>query len=437
MDHFGYRKGVMHAEDVPLPRIAEDASTPVYVYSTATLTRHFHVFDSALDGIDHLTCFAVKANANLSVLRTLGRCGAGADVVSGGELTRAMTAGIPPERIVFSGVGKSREEMEAALKAGIHQFNVESMAELELLNNVARMRRRRAPVALRINPDVDAQTHAKIATGRAESKFGIAWRNARAAYAAARRMEGIEIVGIDVHIGSQLTDLGPFRAAFSRVAELVSVLRADGHAIDRLDLGGGLGIPYEPDAPTPPDPAAYGEMVREVAAPLGCKIITEPGRLIAGNAGVLLTRVLYVKEGEQRPFLVLDAGMNDLMRPAVYDAYHAILPVAEPAIDAATSPMDVVGPVCESADVFARARDLPPIAAGDLVVLRSAGAYGAVMASSYNSRALIGECLVSGAHAAIVRPRITPAQMMQWERVAPWLDAEAPATDIEEVETTR
>jgi len=437
MDHFFYRDGILHAEDVPLPRIAEEVGTPVYVYSTATLSRHFRVFDEALSGIDHLTCFAVKANSNLSVLRTLARCGAGADVVSGGELERALAAGIPPERIVFSGVGKTESEMAAALEAGICQFNVESTAELAQLDTVARARGCRAPVALRINPDIDARTHAKIATGLADSKFGIAWQRAREAYAEAAGMSGIAIVGIDVHIGSQLTDLAPFYAAFSRVAELISVLRADGHAIETLDLGGGLGIPYEPAAPPPPDPAAYGEMVRNVAAPLGCRIITEPGRLIAGNAGVLLTRVLYVKEGERRPFLVLDAGMNDLMRPAVYDAYHVIAPVAEPAGEVASMAVDVVGPVCESADVFARARELPPLAAGDLVVLRSAGAYGAVMASSYNSRALPGEVLVSGPNAALVRPRITPQEMMKWESIAPWLDGAGSATDIGESEASR
>jgi len=430
MDHFRYRDGMLHAEEVALADIAEAVGTPVYVYSTATLERHYRIFDEALDGIDHLICFAVKANANLSVLKTLARLGAGADVVSGGELARALAAGIPPERIVFSGVGKTVQEMRAALEAGIHQFNVESEAELALLDATATALGRCAPVALRINPDIDARTHAKIATGRADSKFGIAWHRARGAYAGARAMAGIEIVGVDVHIGSQLTDLAPFRAAFERVADLVRQLRTDGHAISRLDLGGGLGIPYEPDKTAPPLPREYGQMVSEVAAPLDCRIITEPGRLISGNAGVLLAQVLYVKEGEERPFLVLDAGMNDLIRPAVYDAYHTIEPVRQAPGGAPQRLVDVVGPVCESADVFARNRALPEMASGDLLVLRSAGAYGAVMASSYNSRPLIGEVLVRGSDFAVIRPRIEPDQLMALETGAPWLDAAASATDI-------
>jgi len=430
MDHFAYRDGVLHAESVPLGDIAEAAGTPVYVYSTATLERHYRVFDEALEGTDRLTCFAVKANPNLSVLKTLAHLGAGADVVSGGELDRALAAGIPAERIVFSGVGKSASEMAAALKAGIHQFNVESEAELALLSQTAEQMRLTAPVALRINPDIDPRTHDKIATGRGDSEFGIAWARARAAYGYAASLPGIRIVGIDVHIGSQLTALEPFRAAFDRVAELVEALRGDGHAIERLDLGGGLGIPYSPGETAPPAPREYGAMVRDVASPLGCRIITEPGRLIAGNAGVLLTRVLYVKEGEQRPFVVLDAGMNDLLRPAMYDAYHRIEPVIAADPDAPETRVDVVGPVCESADVFARSRALPPLAAGDLVVLRSAGAYGAAMAGTYNSRPLVGEVLVRGDGFADIRPRQTPQAFMDIERIAPWLDGDAPEPDI-------
>lgn len=426
MDHFRHRGGRLCAEDVPLEAIADAVGTPVYVYSTATLERHYKVFDEALGDLDHLICFAVKANANLSVLKTLARLGCGADVVSGGELKRALAAGIPPQRIVFSGVGKTPGEMKAALEAGIHQFNVESEPELVALDAVAQATGRKAPVSLRINPDVDARTHAKISTGRSENKFGIAWRHARSAYAQAAALEGIAVVGVDVHIGSQLTDLDPFRAAFARIAELVAQLRDDGHDIRRIDLGGGLGIPYEPDRPAPPLPSDYGDMVRQVAAKLDCQIITEPGRLIAGNAGVLLSRVLYVKEGEARRFVVLDAAMNDLLRPAMYDAYHAIEPVTAPPADTELAPLDFVGPVCETGDTFARARLSPPVAAGDLVVLRSAGAYGAVMASSYNSRPLVPEVLVRGGEFALIRPRVSVETLMEMEGAAPWL-ADSPA----------
>lgn len=346
-------------------------------------------------------------------------------MVSGGELTRALRAGIPPQRIVFSGVGKTADEMAMALAAGIHQFNVESEPELDALSQMAVSLGQRAPVALRINPDVDAKTHAKISTGRAENKFGIAWDRARETYAHARSLPGIDIVGIDVHIGSQLTDLGPFRAAFDRVAELVAALRADGHKIARLDLGGGLGIPYEPGQPAPPSPQDYGLMVKEVASGLGCQIITEPGRLIAGNAGVLLSKVIYVKEGEARRFVILDAAMNDLLRPAMYDAYHAIAPVMEAALDAPTMPADFVGPVCETGDSFAKGRETTAVKAGDLVVMRSAGAYGAVMASSYNSRSLVPEVLVNGHEYAVIRPRVEVEDLLALDRVAPWLDMDS------------
>ena len=422
MDHFQYLNGRLHAEDVPLDAIAEAVGTPVYVYSTATLERHYRVFDDAMSGIDRLVCFAVKANSNLSVLRTLARLGCGADVVSGGELARALAAGIPAARIVFSGVGKTRDEMAEALAAGIHQFNVESEPELELLSAVATAAGRTAPVALRINPDIDARSHAKISTGGAETKFGIAWKRARDVYAQAAALPGISVVGVDMHIGSQLTDLEPFRAAFDRLAELVRMLRADGHPIDRVDLGGGLGIPYEPDRPAPPPPADYGAMVREIAGTLDCQVITEPGRLIAGNAGVLLSRVLYVKQGEERRFAVLDAAMNDLLRPAMYDAWHAIMPVAEAAADAPHVAYDFVGPVCETGDIFARGRESVALQAGDLVALRSAGAYGATMASTYNSRALVPEVLVRGDSHAVIRRRVAPRETMALEGFAPWLD---------------
>ncbi|GAB4573960.1 MAG: diaminopimelate decarboxylase [Rhodothalassiaceae bacterium] len=421
MDHFVYKDGVLHAEDVPLPEIAAGIGTPVYVYSSATLVRHYRVFDEALSGLDRLICFAVKANPNIAVLTTLARMGSGADVVSGGELLRARAAGIPAERIVFSGVGKTEAEMADALEAGILQFNVESEPELMALDRIARDRGCQAPVALRINPDVDARTHEKISTGKAENKFGIPWSRAHEAYRLAASLEGIAIKGVDVHIGSQLTDLAPFAEAFGRVAALVSELRAQGHEIETLDLGGGLGIPYEPDAPEPPTPADYGALIARLARPLGCRVLLEPGRLIAGNAGVLLARVLYVKDGDSRRFVILDAAMNDLLRPAMYDAYHAILPVRE-APAPADQTYDFVGPVCETGDRFARARRSPPLEAGDLVVLRSAGAYGAAMASCYNSRPLVPETMVEGARWATIRRRQPVADMMRLEAYPPWLD---------------
>lgn len=421
MDHFAYRNGILHAEEVPLADIAATIGTPTYVYASATLERHFTVFDQALEEIDHLVCFAVKANPNMAVLATLARLGSGADVVSGGELARALKAGIPAGRIVFSGVGKTAAEMAAALKAGILQFNVESEPELLLLNEVAAGLGLKARIAFRINPDVDARTHAKISTGKAENKFGIAWTRARAVYAEAAGLPAIAVAGVDVHIGSQLTELQPFEAAFTRIADLVAALRADGHEIATLDLGGGLGIPYQPDLPLPPSPADYGAVIRRLAAPLGCRVITEPGRLIAGNAGVLLCRVLYVKEGEARRFVILDAAMNDLLRPAMYDAFHAIEPVVAAAPGAPALRYDFVGPVCETGDTFARDRASTPLKAGDLVVLRSTGAYGAAMSSTYNSRPLAPEVLVSGDRFALVRRRQTLAEQFALEEPAPWL----------------
>ncbi len=426
MDHFVYRGGRLHAEDVPLEAIAERVGTPVYVYSSATLERHYRVFDEALAPLERITCFAVKANANLSVLATLARLGAGADVVGGGELGRALAAGIPPRRIVFSGVGKTREEMARALEAGIFQFNVESTAELVVLDAVARERGVRAPVALRINPDVESGTHEKIATGRRDTKFGIPWDEAPAAHDLARRLPGIAVQGVDVHIGSQLTSLAPFEAAFARVVDLVRDLRAAGYDIRTLDLGGGLGIPYDREGAEPPAPAEYGALVRRLAAPLGCLLITEPGRLIAGNAGVLLSRIVHVKETAARRFVVLDAGMNDLLRPALYGARHEILPVVAPPAHAPRMPADVVGPVCETADRFARDAMLPPLKAGDLVVLRSAGAYGASMASTYNGRALVPEVLVRDAEMAVVRERRDWRHFLSFEPPAPWLDKDVP-----------
>ncbi|MCU0907011.1 MAG: diaminopimelate decarboxylase [Rhodobacteraceae bacterium] len=421
MDHFLYRDGVLHAEDVPLPSIAEAVGTPVYVYSAATLTRHYGLFDAALDWGPHLVCFAMKANSNVAVVKLLGDLGAGADVVSEGEYRRAVAAGIPGKRIVFSGVGKTRGEMRVALEGGIRQFNVESEPELVALSEVAAGMGLRAPIAIRVNPDVDAKTHEKIATGRKENKFGIPLSRAREVYALAGRLPGIEVVGVDVHIGSQLTDLAPFEAAYGLVAELTVALRADGHDIRRLDLGGGLGIPYTRSNEVPPLPSDYGAMVKRTVGHLGCEVEIEPGRLIAGNAGVLLSRVIWVKAGEDRTFVILDAAMNDLIRPAMYGAHHDIVPVVEPPAGVAMAPVDIVGPVCETGDTFARARPLPPVAEGDLVAFRSAGAYGAVMASEYNARPLVPEVLVRGDQFAVIRARPTYDEMIAKDSLPSWL----------------
>lgn len=420
MRHFEYHHGVLCAEDVAIPKIAAAVGTPFYCYSTATLERHYRVFSEAFEGLNALICYALKANSNQAVIATLAKLGAGADVVSLGELKRALMAGVPSERIVFSGVGKTRAEMAAGLHAGIFQFNVESEPELEALSQVANSMGAVASVAFRVNPDVDAKTHAKISTGKAENKFGIPWERARDAYALAARLPGIKVVGVDVHIGSQLTDLMPFETAFTRLAELITVLRADGHKIERADLGGGLGIPYE-EGLGPPLPVAYGEMVARVTRDLGVRLIFEPGRLIAGNAGILVSRVLYVKQGATKPFVILDAAMNDLVRPALYDAYHDIAPVLEPAAGAAPMTATLVGPVCETGDTFATDRIIAPVSAGDLVVVHSAGAYGAVMASTYNTRALIPEVMVKGDQFALVRPRVDIDQLIELDRLPPWL----------------
>ncbi|SFD64717.1 diaminopimelate decarboxylase [Roseivivax sediminis] len=421
MDHFLYRDGVLHAEDVSLHEIAAEVGTPAYVYSTATLERHFRLFDEALEGLPHLVCFAMKAASNQAILKVLARLGAGMDVVSGGEYARAVAAGVPGERIVFSGVGKTEEEIRAALTGGVRQFNVESEPELLAISRVASSLGVWAPVTLRVNPDVDAKTHAKIATGKSENKFGVPIARAREVYAEAARLPGIEVVGIDVHIGSQLTELAPFEDAYRKVAELTEALRADGHDIRRLDLGGGLGIPYRNTNEAPPLPFDYGALIRRTVGHLGCEIEIEPGRLIAGNAGLLLARVIYVKEGEGRRFLILDAAMNDLIRPAMYDAWHDIVPVMEPAPGAEGSVYDIVGPVCESGDTFARAREMPELAAGDLVGFRSAGAYGAVMASEYNTRPLVPEVLVKGDHHAVIRARPTFDEIISRDTIPGWL----------------
>jgi len=420
LNHFQYKDGVLCAEGVRLDLLAEKVGTPFYCYSTATLERHYKVFVNALPA-GSLVAYSVKANGNLAVLKTLGRLGAGADVVSGGELAKALAAGIPANKIVFSGVGKTAAEMRQALEAGIHQFNVESEPELVVLDEVARSLGKRAPVTLRINPDIDAKTHAKITTGTAETKFGIPFAHAREAYAVAAKLKGIEIVGVDVHIGSQITELAPFEAAFRKVGELIAVLRADGHTITRLDLGGGLGVPYENNNEPPPDPAAYGAMVSSVTRDFGCRLAFEPGRLIAANAGVLVARVIYVKRGDAKTFLIIDAGMNDLIRPALYDSHHEIIPVNEPVPGAPRPRYDVVGPVCETSDLFAANRALPELKSGDLVAILTAGAYGAVMASSYNTRPPAPEILVKGSDWSIVRPRLTHEQLIAQDHLPPWL----------------
>ena len=421
MDHFLYRDGALFAEDVAISEIAAAVGTPFYLYSTATLLRHFKAFDDALDGMDHLVCYAMKANSNQAVLKTLAQAGAGMDVVSAGEYLRAKAAGVPGDKIVFSGVGKTVSEIRLALEGGIRQFNVESEPEMEVLDAVARSMDKVAPITIRVNPDVDAKTHAKIATGKSENKFGIPIARAREVYRMAAAMPGLEVVGIDVHIGSQLTDLTPFELAYQKVAELTEQLRADGHTIRRLDLGGGLGIPYERSNAAPPLPTDYGAMVQKTLGHLGCEIEIEPGRLIAGNAGLMVSEVIYVKSGEGRDFLIIDGAMNDLIRPAMYDAYHDIVPVVEAEAGAEQQPYDIVGPVCESGDTFAKQRMMPKLVAGDLVAFRSAGAYGAVMASEYNSRALIPEVLVHGDQFAVIRRRPTFDEMINRDTIPEWL----------------
>lgn len=424
MHHFSYKNGVLHGEDVNLEAFADEIGTPFYCYSEATLRRHMQVFKNAFAGSDALVAYSVKANSNLAVIRILRDEGAGADIVSGGELKRACAAGVPAEKIVFSGVGKTREEMAFALEEGIFQFNVESEPELEALDEVAISQGVRAPVALRVNPDVRAGGHEKISTGKSEDKFGVPWSRARDVYARARAMKGIAVKGVDVHIGSQIAELAPFEAAFRKVADLVLALRADGCSIERVDLGGGLGIPYGEPGDAPPHPDEYAALIKRIADPLNVRLIFEPGRMIVGNAGVLVSRVLYVKEGETRRFLILDSGMNDIMRPALYDAYHAILPLRERAGDAEIVEYDVMGPVCETGDRFARARPLPEMRKGDFVAIMSAGAYCAVQASEYNSRPLVPETLVSGAKSAVIRTRPSIDAMLAKERTPDWLGDE-------------
>ena len=418
MDHFDYKNGILSAEDVAISEIAEAVGTPFYCYSTATIERHYQVFAEALEGLPATICYAVKANSNLAVIKTLADKGAGADVVSSGELMRALKAGVPAKKIVFSGVGKTRDELAHALKEDILQINIESEPELHVLNEVAGEMGKKAEVAFRINPDIDAHTHDKISTGRSEDKFGIEWTRIHDVITRASKLPHIKIAGLAIHIGSQLTELQPFRDAFIRLRDIVAILRADGHAMTRLDLGGGLGIPYD-DARTP-SPADYGKVVKEVLGDLDCDLLFEPGRLIVGNAGILVTKVVYVKEGATRRFLILDAAMNDLMRPSLYDAKHNIVAVIEPNEGANLERVDVVGPVCETGDTFATELDLPAAEAGDLLAISSAGGYGAVMASTYNSRDLIPEVLVKKGAYSIIRERIAAETMLSYENLPNW-----------------
>jgi diaminopimelate decarboxylase len=427
MHHFAYRRGVshtnvLHAEEVDLADLAAAVGTPFYCYSTATLERHYCVFADAFAGMPGtLVCYSVKANSNLGVLATLARLGAGMDVVSEGELRRALAVKVSPDLIAFSGVGKTREEMAFALDSGIFAFNVESEPELRALSEVAEARNRVARIAFRVNPDVDAKTHHKIATGKAENKFGVPFEEALALYALASPLPGIAPTGVHMHIGSQITDLAPFRNAFALLKELVGTLREGGFAIDFVNLGGGLGIPYRSDQPPPPLPSDYANLVKEEVGGLGLRLLFEPGRMIAGNAGILVSRVLYVKRGAAKTFTIVDAAMNDLLRPTLYEAYHEILPVVEPKPGTPIVISDIAGPVCETGDYLALARPLPELRAGDLISVMTAGAYGAVLASEYNSRLLVPEVLVSGNRYSVTRPRPSYGDMLAKERLPEWL----------------
>ncbi len=421
MHHFAYRDGVLHAEAVNLATLAEAVGTPFYCYSTATLERHYRVFAGAFADVPSLVCYSVKANSNQAVIATLARLGSGADVVSGGELKRARAAGVPPQKIMFSGIGKTAGELALAIDENVLCVNVESEAELELLSSIAASKGQTANVSIRVNPDVDAKTHAKIATGKSENKFGIPISRAREVYARAAKLPGVRIAGVDMHIGSQIVDLSPFDDAFALLSDFVRTLRADGHTISHVDLGGGLGIPYREDNEPPPDPTAYAEVVKRATRGLDCKLIFEPGRLIVGNAGILVTRVLYLKRGDAKTFVIVDAGMNDLIRPTLYEAHHDIRPVRQAAVGAARITADVVGPVCESGDFLALNRDLPAPAPGDLMAVMTAGAYGAVQAGTYNTRALVPEVLVRDSEWALVRPRLDVDALIGLDRLPHWL----------------
>ena len=421
MHHFTYRSGVLHAEDVNLNTLAAEVGTPFYCYSTATLERHYRVFAGAFADVDALVCYAMKANSNQAVLKTFAKLGAGMDVVSEGELRRARAAGVPASKITFSGVGKTAREISYALDENIHCFNVESEPELERLSALASARGATASIAIRVNPDVDAKTHAKISTGKSENKFGVPISRAREVYARAAALPGIRVSGVDMHIGSQITDLAPFDDAFTLLAEFVTLLRSDGHVIDHLDLGGGLGVPYRDDNEPPPHPDAYAAIIKNRTRHLDAKLVLEPGRLLVANAGILVTEVIYVKEGEGKTFVIVDAAMNDLIRPTLYEAYHAVWPVREPGPATPRIIADIVGPVCESGDYLALNRDLPVLRTGDLVAIMSAGAYGAVQAGTYNTRPLVPEVLVRNNTHAIIRPRPTYEEMIALDHVPAWL----------------
>jgi diaminopimelate decarboxylase len=420
MNHFDYRGGILHAEGVALDRLAAAVGTPFYCYSTATLTRHYEVFAGAFADVRALVCYAMKANSNQAVIKTLAGLGAGADVVSGGELKRALVAGIPPHKIMFSGIGKTEAELASAVDAGILCVNVESEPELMALSAIASAKGRRTDISLRVNPDVDARTHAKIATGKSENKFGIPISRAREVYTHAAKLPGLRVSGVDMHIGSQITELQPFDDAFALLSEFVHVLRADGHAIEHVDLGGGLGIPYR-DGEDPPGPEAYAAVVKRATASLDCTLIFEPGRLIVGNAGILVTRVLYVKRGEAKTFVIVDAGMNDLVRPTLYEAHHEVRLVKEPPAGARQVLADVVGPVCESGDFLALDRTMAEPEPGDLLAVMTAGAYGAVQAGTYNTRPLVAEVMVKDNRYSLVRPHVSVDELIALDRLPDWM----------------
>ena len=421
MHHFDYRSGVLHAEGVDLTTLADAVGTPFYCYSSATIERHYKVFAGAFADVDALVCYAMKANSNQAVIATLAKLGAGADVVSGGELLRARAAGVPPDKIMFSGVGKTADELALAVEQNILCVNVESESELELLSSIAAAKGRAVDISIRVNPDVDPKTHAKIATGKSENKFGIPISRAREVYAHAAKLKGVRVIGVDMHIGSQIIELDPFGDAFALLADFVTTLRADGHTISHVDLGGGLGIPYREDNAPPPDPDAYAAIVKRATQNLNCKLIFEPGRLIVGNAGILVTRVLYMKHGEGKTFVIIDAGMNDLIRPTLYEAHHDIRPVRQAPAGAPRITADVVGPVCESGDFLALDRSMVAPRPGDLLAVMTAGAYGATQSGTYNSRPLIPEVLVRKDEWALVRPRVTAADLIAMDRLPNWL----------------
>jgi diaminopimelate decarboxylase len=421
MHHFAYRDGVLHAEAMNLVQLADKVGTPFYCYSSATLERHYRVFAEAFADVPALVCYAVKANSNQAVIRTFAQLGAGADVVSGGELKRARAAGVPAKKIMFSGIGKTAQELALAVDEDILCVNVESEPELDLLSEVAASKGRRMDISVRVNPDIDAKTHAKIATGKSENKFGIPISRAREVYAHAAKLKGVRVHGVDMHIGSQITDLTPFANAFALLSDFVRTLRADGHEIAHVDLGGGLGIPYKESEKAPPLPAEYADIVKTATRDLGCKLIFEPGRLLVGNAGILVTRVLYLKQGEAKSFVIVDAAMNDLVRPTLYEAHHEIWPVSEAARRRTMLRADVVGPVCETGDYLALNRDMPEPKPGDLLAVMSAGAYGAVQAGTYNTRPLVPEVLVKGDKWSVIRPRLEVDALIALDRVPDWL----------------